>query len=315
MTLTNHPDGVYAVLGTSKGEIVLILEYKKTPLTVTNFVGLAEGALSNGKPFYNGLKFHRVIENFMIQGGCPQGTGTGGPGYKFPDEFDASLRHSGPGVLSMANSGPGTNGSQFFITHVETSWLDDKHTVFGKVVEGMDVVNKIAGGDKLEKVTIVRQGVDAQGFVVTKEAFDAEVSGHAEKAKARDRAAQDAAKEKMKSLIEGSTETPSGLHYFVRKEGNGAKPQKGQTILAHYEGRLVSGQVFDSSYSRGEPLDFKVGLGQVIKGWDEALLEMKVGEKRTLVIPPELGYGARGAGGAIPPNAWLVFDVELVGLQ
>ena len=215
----------------------------------------------------------------------------------------------------MANSGPGTNGSQFFITHVETSWLDDKHTVFGKVVEGLDVVNKIAGGDKLEKVTIVRQGVDAQGFVVTKEAFDAEVSGHAEKAKARDRAAQDAAKEKMKSLIEGSTETPSGLHYFVRKEGNGAKPQKGQTILAHYEGRLVSGQVFDSSYSRGEPLDFKVGLGQVIKGWDEALLDMKVGEKRTLVIPPELGYGARGAGGAIPPNAWLVFDVELVGLQ
>jgi peptidylprolyl isomerase len=313
MSVPTQP-GVFAVMTTSKGEIVLSLEFQKTPLTVTNFVGLAEGAIT-GKHFYDGLKFHRVIADFMIQGGCPQGTGTGGPGYKFPDEFDASLRHSGPGILSMANSGPGTNGSQFFITHVPTPHLDDKHTVFGHVVEGQDVVNKIAVGDKLESLTIVRNGAEAEAFVVTKAAFDAELAAHAEKAKAKAAAAAEAAKAKVKSLIEGATETASGLHYFVRNPGVGSKPKKGQTILAHYEGRLVSGQVFDSSYARGEPLDFKVGTGQVIQGWDEALLDMSMGEKRTLVIPPELGYGARGAGGVIPPNAWLVFDVELVELK
>ncbi|MEI6680863.1 MAG: peptidylprolyl isomerase [Spirochaetales bacterium] len=307
-------DGLYAVLTTSKGDIVLALEFQKTPLTVTNFVGLAEGAIT-GKRFYDGLKFHRVIPNFMVQGGCPQGTGTGGPGYKFPDEFDSSLRHSGPGILSMANSGPGTNGSQFFITHVATDWLDDKHTVFGHVVEGQDVVDKIAGGDKLEKIAIVRNGAAAEAFVVTKAAFDAELAGHAEKAKAKAAAANDEAKGKMKSLLEGSTETASGLHYFVRTEGSGAKPKKGQGIAAHYEGRLVSGKVFDSSYARGEPLEFAVGNGQVIAGWDEGLLDMKVGEKRTLIIPPALGYGSRGAGGVIPPDAWLVFDVELVKLK
>ena len=154
-------DGLYAKIRTSKGDILVKLEDEKTPVTVANFVGLAEGSIKNtakkeGEPYYDGLKFHRVINDFMIQGGDPKGTGAGGPGYHFDDEFHPSLRHDGPGVLSMANAGPGTNGSQFFITHVATPWLDDKHTVFGRVVEGQNVVDSIAQGDEIKSVEIIR---------------------------------------------------------------------------------------------------------------------------------------------------------------
>ncbi len=168
-------DGLYAEIDSSKGKILLRLEFEKVPLTVANFVGLAEGTKNysktadqqpsaQAKPFYDGLTFHRVIPDFMIQGGCPEGTGRGGPGYKFPDEIDSSLRHDGPGVLSMANSGPGSNGSQFFITHKETPWLDGKHSVFGRVVEGQDVVNRIATGDKINSIRILRVGEKAKSF-------------------------------------------------------------------------------------------------------------------------------------------------------
>jgi peptidylprolyl isomerase len=312
--IQKNGDGVYAVITTKKGDIVLQLEYQKTPLTVSNFVALAEGSMT-GKPFYDGLKFHRVIADFMIQGGDPQGTGSGGPGYQFADEFDPSLKFSGAGDLAMANAGPATNGSQFFITHVKTDWLQGKHTVFGHVIAGQDVVNKIAQGDLMDKVTIVRQGKAAEGFKPTKESFEALKATAKDKADAAAKAANADAEKKIAKLIEGFTKTSSGLFFKITKEGSGSKPKKGQTILAHYEGRLTDGKVFDSSYARKEPLEFSVGVGQVIPGWDEGLMDMKVAEKRTLVIPPNLGYGARGAGGVIPPNAWLVFDVELVALK
>jgi peptidyl-prolyl cis-trans isomerase B (cyclophilin B) len=137
-----------ATIETNKGTIRAQLFDDKVPKTVANFEKLA------GQGFYNGLKFHRVIADFMIQTGCPQGTGTGGPGYKFADEFHKDLKHSGPGILSMANSGPNTNGSQFFITHVPCPWLDGKHSVFGQVLEGQDVVDSIKQGDKMVKVTV-----------------------------------------------------------------------------------------------------------------------------------------------------------------
>lgn len=167
--LKEQEDGLYAQMITDKGDILLLLEHEKTPLTVANFVGLAEGDIENnakekGVPYYDGLNFHRVIGKFMIQGGCPKGSGAGDPGYKFKDEFDASLKHSGPGILSMANAGPTTNGSQFFITHVATPHLDGRHTVFGHVIKGMDVVNAIAIGDKIIQVKILRKGSSAKKF-------------------------------------------------------------------------------------------------------------------------------------------------------
>lgn len=313
-------DGLYAKIATNKGDILLRLFYNKTPLTVINFVGLAEGTLHlggsnkpSGTPFYNGLTFHRVIANFMIQGGCPLGTGTGGPGYTFPDEFDPSLRHDSPGILSMANAGPGTNGSQFFITHVPTPHLDDKHTVFGRVVEGQEVVNKIDKGDTIKTVTIIRVGKEAEQFKTDQAAFDAALAA----IKTREASASKAQQEKIKGMIKErwpkATRTASGLYYDVEKKGEGDVPAKGTTINVHYTGRLLVGnRKFDSSYDRGEPIAFPVGTGRVIPGWDEALSQMTKGEKRTLIIPPELAYGERGAGGVIPPNAWLVFDVEMV---
>lgn len=308
-------DGLYAKFHTSKGEILVNLEFEKTPMTVANFVGLAEGAFENtaseqGAPYYDGLKFHRVIENFMIQGGCPQGTGTSGPGYQFGDEFHPDLSHSGPGVLSMANAGPGTNGSQFFITHVETPWLDGKHSVFGKVVEGQDVVDAIAQDDKMNKVEIVRVGAAAESFEA-KSAFDAG-KGAAEQAL---KDAQKKEEDKIASLLEGATQTESGLFYKIEKEGTGAQPTKGQTVRVHYAGFLMNGQKFDSSFDRNDPIQIQIGVGQVIPGWDEGIMLLKEGSTAKLIIPPNLAYGAAGAGGVIPPNATLIFDVELLSVK
>lgn len=311
-------DGLYAKFFTSKGEILCMLEYEKTPLTVANFVGLAEGTKElgggskSGTRFYDGLTFHRVIPDFMIQAGCPLGTGTGGPGYTFPDEIDPTLTHDGPGILSMANAGPGTNGSQFFITHVPTPWLDGKHTVFGYVITGQSVVDAIAQGDLIESIEIIRVGQDAEAFQADQAAFDALLAGLEERQRGKELVAMEAQTIQIEALYPEAITTPSGLKYVVVEEGSGeATPTKGVTVTAHYTGKLLDGQKFDSSYDRNDPIRFPVGNGRVIKGWDEAFMTMKKGEKRILIIPPELGYGASGRG-PIPPNAVMVFDVELV---
>ncbi|MEP2934976.1 MAG: peptidylprolyl isomerase [Gilvibacter sp.] len=308
-------DGIYAKFTTTKGEILVELTHDKTPGTVANFVALAEGNLENeakpqGTPYYDGLTFHRVIPDFMIQGGDPQGTGAGGPGYNFDDEFHPELKHDTPGILSMANAGPGTNGSQFFITHVETPWLDNKHTVFGKVIEGMEVVNTIAQGDTIDAIAIIRQGETATNWNAV-ETFRQFNGAKAEREAAAKKAQEDA----LSSLSEGFESTESGLRYQIIQKGDGPQAQKGQNVAVHYKGMFPDGQVFDSSYQRGNPIEFPVGMGNVIAGWDEGIQLLKVGDKARFVIPSDLGYGSRGAGGVIPPNATLVFDVELMSVS
>ncbi len=312
---SNLENGMYAKINTTKGDILIQLEYKRTPLTVASFVGLAEGTMKNNKrgtgtPYYDGLKFHRVIADFMIQGGCPDGTGSGSPGYSFADEFHPDLKHDKGGILSMANSGPATNGSQFFITHKETPHLDGKHSVFGHVVEGMDVVNAIAQDDVMNSVTIIREGSSAKTFDANSifETAQVEINkANAEKAKR--------ATEEMKKLIKGATTTESGLAYFMIKEGEGVQASAGKTVSVHYTGKLADGTKFDSSHDRNAPIEFPLGQGRVIPGWDEGIALLKVGGKATFIIPPHLAYGERGAGGVIPPNATLIFEVELMGIK
>jgi len=308
-------NGIYAKFNTTKGAILVKLAHDLTPGTVGNFVALAEGNLENkvkpqGTKYYDGLKFHRVIPDFMIQGGCPLGTGTGDPGYKFDDEFHPSLKHDKPGVLAMANSGPGTNGSQFYITHVPTPWLDNKHTVFGHVVEGQDVVDAIAQGDVLENLEIIRVGEEAQKWNAV-EAFIT-FKGSRNKREASIKAEAEA---KMEKLAAGFEKTESGLRYQFIQKGDGKKAENGKTVAVHYEGSLENGKVFDSSYPRKKPIEFRLGEGQVIEGWDEGIALLRVGDKARFVIPSHLGYGSRGAGGAIPPDATLIFDVELMDVK
>lgn len=310
-------DGLYAMIDTDKGVIILKLHYKETPMTVCNFVSLAEGSMdtTEGKHYYDGLNFHRVIADFMIQGGCPNGTGTGGPGYQFPDEFVNSLKHDGPGVLSMANAGPGTNGSQFFITHVATPWLDGKHTIFGKVVDGQDVVNAIAQGDKITSVKIIRKGADATAFKTGQKAFNEYISIANDK---KLKQVEELTK-KMEAMISSKYPTAKkdtdGVFFFVTKAGTGAKAEKGKNLKMKYKGSLLAnGKVFDDS-DMHKPLEFTAGTGQLIPGFDSQAAKMTQGEKRIIIIPPHLAYGSAGAAGVIPPNAYLVFELELLQVK
>ena len=311
-------DGLYAEIETTKGTIMAELYFEKTPLTVCNFVGLAEGKMKTnvrqGKRYYDGLTFHRVIPDFMIQGGCPEGTGRGGPGYRFADETRPDLKHDGPGILSMANAGPGTNGSQFFITHKATEWLDGKHTVFGKVVgkADQDVVDKIAKGDSIKSMKIVRVGAKAKAFKADQAAFD---SIQKEAAGAAARKTESAKKAGVDFLAankkkEGWTETKSGLQYKWLKKTEGPKPSASTVVTVHYRGTLIDGKEFDSSYKRNQTIQFP--LNRVIPGWTEGVQLMSKGSKIQLAIPYNLAYGPAGRPPVIPQYATLLFDIELI---
>lgn len=342
-------DGIFADIETNKGEMVLQLYYKQTPVTAANFISLAEGtspfvsdSLKN-KKYYNGVTFHRVIKDFMIQGGDPSGTGQFGPGYKFGDEIVDTLRHDSKGTLSMANAGPGTNGSQFFITHVPTPHLDGRHTVFGKVVEGLEVVDTIANvktspdGNKpledvvMNKVTIIRNGKEAKKFDAVKvmtEYFD-KINKREEEAKK----AAEALVQEFESQTGKAEELPSGLKIlYLNKAESGEKPQEGTYVKVNYAGFLDTGKLFDSNElsivekfgTVNEVRKEKGGYAPIpmlygpdsplIPGFKEGLLQMNAGDKVRLFIPSHLAYGEAGAGGVIPPNADLIFDVEITEL-
>jgi cyclophilin family peptidyl-prolyl cis-trans isomerase len=356
-------EGIFATIGTNKGNITIQLFYLKAPVTVANFISLAEGKNTfvtveklKGKPFFDGLKFHRVIKDFMIQGGDPDGNGSGGPGYAFKDEFTDS-KFDKAGVLAMANSGPATNGSQFFITHKDTPWLNGKHTIYGQVTQGMEVVNAIAQEDVITKITIVRKGEAAKKFDAIK-VFSDYFNNKAEDQKKQ--AAIDEENKKKQVAIEAeakkaylvtygsviagktafiasekakATTTPSGLAYSVLTKGTDVKPVNGSTFYFHYAGYFEDGTLFDSSYEDTckaygkfdanraaqngyKPFPFEAGKKDgMIPGFIEGLSNMTYGEKILLFIPSNLAYGERGAGGVIPPNTNLIFELEMFEKQ
>lgn len=313
------PDGVYARLETSKGNITIELAYKQVPLAAINFAGLAEGKLGTtrgkGTKFYDGLTFHRVVKTpqpFVIQGGDPKGDGSGGPGYEWPDEINPDLNHDKAGVVSMANSGPDTNGSQFFITLAPEPHLDGSYTVFGHVVDGMDVVNKIEQGDVIKHVAILRIGKDAETFKDDQAAFDAALAKVKEDQAAAQAKATATAVATINQKWPKAVKTDNGAYYVIETAGTGATPEKGDVVTMDYKATLLDGTVFDSSENK-QPLQFPVGQGVMqVEGWDQMAQQMKKGEKRLVILPPELAFGSHGIQGVVPPNSYIVLDLKLV---
>ena len=348
-----YPDlehGIYAEFVTTKGIMVAKLEHEKVPVTVANFVSLAEGtntmvdSIFKGKKFYNGLTFHRVMNNFMIQGGDPLANGTGNPGYKFKDEFHPDLKHDKPGILSMANPGKNSNGSQFFITEIPKPHLDNRHSVFGELVIGLDIHDSISNvkverGNKptkdvvIEELNIIRKGRKAKSFDAPNifENHFAE-SERFEKEKA-EKAANilKATKEKFIKQKNKSVKLPSGLEYFVTKKGSGTELKETSKALTHYAVYFEDGKLLQTSkLETAEALDavderqkkaggyepIKADCGpdaRMIPGFKEGLRQLQVGDKATLFIPYHLAYGEAGGNG-IPPKSNIIFEVEILEL-
>ncbi|TYB77250.1 peptidylprolyl isomerase [Bizionia myxarmorum] len=353
-------DGLYAEFVTNKGTMVAKLYYDKVPVTVSNFVALAEGTHPSvsenfkGKPYYDSLTFHRVIDKFMIQGGDPTGTGSGDPGYKFTDEFHPDLKHSKPGILSMANSGPNTNGSQFFITEVPTQHLDNKHSVFGEVVIGLDVLEVISnvavepGSNKplqpvvIEKLNIIRKGKAAEGFDAAK-VYQEELPKVLDKQEALKEEAKQKLKESASAAAEAFITKNADLNGTVKKldtgvvmifteEGENTKPSSTDKVMVNYAGFFEDGRLFDTSWAEvakannayNEQRDTAGGYkpfamiynetAGLVPGFREAMLNMNVGNKAKVFIPSYLGYGENGSG-PIPPNSNLIFELKIEGIE
>ncbi|GGX23201.1 peptidylprolyl isomerase [Aquimarina muelleri] len=345
-------DGIYAEIVTNKGTTVAKLHYDLTPMTVANFISLAEGtntmvdSIYKGKKYYNGILFHRIIKDFMIQTGDPLGTGTGDPGYKFPDEIVDSLSHKSKGILSMANSGPGTNGSQFFITLKETPWLNGKHTVFGEIVLGQDIIDSIGVAKtgprdkpeeeiKMLEVNIIRKGSNAKSFD-TESAFTNKLKVLEEEKAEKEKAEKEKAEKiaaKFNELKATATKLESGLEIAFVNQGDGEQPKSTDMVNVNYAGYFTDGKNFDTNIAekakelgtfderraadpRGYapmPMSYSPEA-KMIPGFKEGVQKMKVGDKAVLFIPSHLAYGEKGVG-PIPANTDLIFELELVSIQ
>ena len=339
---TQHPDlesGLYADIQTSKGSILLKLAYDKAPITVANFVSLSEGKNSKvseefrSKKYYNGISFHRVIADFMIQGGDPTGSGSGGPGYRFDDEF-SDLTHKGPGILSMANAGPGTNGSQFFITHKATPWLDGKHSVFGEVIKGQEVVDSIEQNDLIEDIIIIRKGKEAIQFDAS-EVFNSYFERRETIAKENE-VKLNAIKQqnllKFEALKSKSTKTASGLQYQITSKGKGTSVKSTNNATVHYAVYFTDGTLLETSKieiaeannavniqrknaNQYNPIPARVGPEDaMIEGFKEGLRLLSMGDQAILFLPYDIAYGEKGGQG-IPPQSDLIFEVEIVSVD
>ena len=339
---TQHPDlesGLYADIQTNKGSILLKLAYEKAPITVANFVSLSEGKNSKvseefrSKKYYNGIRFHRVIADFMIQGGDPTGSGSGGPGYRFDDEF-SDLTHKGPGILSMANAGPGTNGSQFFITHKATPWLDGKHSVFGEVIKGQEVVDSIEQNDLIKDVIIIRKGKEARQFnaseIFTSYFEQRETIAKENEVKLNAIKQQNILKfEVQKSK---STKTASGLQYQITSKGKGTPVKSTNNATVHYAVYFTDGTLLETSKleiaevnnavnmqrknaNQYNPIPARVGPEDaMIEGFKEGLRLLRMGDQAILFLPYDIAYGEKGVQG-IPPQSDLIFEVEIVSVD
>ena len=311
-------EGLFARLNTNRGDIFIRLEFEKTPLTVTNFVALAEGKMdvTEGRPFFNNNAFFAVAEGSLVMAGCPEGTGLGDLDYHFPEEFHPSLAHDGPGVVSMAHFALGMNNSHFFITKSALPWLDGTNTVFGRVVAGQNIVDSIEVGDRIRTVTIIRNGPTANAFVADQGAFDSLLQGVVARRKEREQVIRDTIIAQFISLFPYAVTSPSGVMYYIQEDGTGDRPARGQQVQLYYTTTLTTGEVIRSVQSPMPAAWYPAGTGGVIPGFDEMIMDMRVGERRVAVIPPELAYGDRWAGGnLIPPNSFLLYDLELVALR
>ena len=313
------PDGLHAMISTDKGEIVIQLEPDRAPLTTMNFVGLAEGSIQSnreGRPFYDGLTFHRVEPGFVIQGGDPDGVGTGGPGYQFPTETHPDLLHDSEGIVAMANSGPDTNGSQFYITLSPTPHLDGGYNVFGRVIRGMEVVREIAAGDSMKSVKIVRVGDVAGAYQPTTEQFQGLIARALEK---RTEAAASLRRESERLIASkwpaAELVNDSALRMQMAVEGFGPTPKPGDTVSVHFTFELIDGTQIDDTRARGEPYSFILGEERLIPGLELAIGRIREGGSATAIIPPELAFGPAGIPPVVEPNSFVVFRIDVVSVE
>ncbi len=300
--------GIYAKIETSEGFVVFYLDYKNTPLTTTNFINLAESG------FYKGLKFYRDIENYALFCGDPLNNGTSDAGYNFPMEINEQLSHNQSGILSMDGISTLSNGSRFFISKSADPILDSKYSAFGFIVEGDKVLKKLTRKDSIISIEIIRTGPGATSFLSDEAEFNRLSSVMLSRELESFRVTNPDVVTAIETLGENVKKTLTGIYYKISEKGSGEKAVKGDFVSVNYTGKLIDGTIFDSSISRGTPFEFSVGKRSVIYGMDETLLDMSIGEKRTVIIPPELAYG-ENQNGPIPPNSWLIFELEFLGIN